>query len=595
MTDLEQWDLTDIYADDTCWEQDLNQVKELLHTISLLKGTLQDVSCLKDVLLTQSNVSLLLEKVYGYAHMRYDLDHTDAKAQAMRDKALSAYYTAAEATAFILPEITALPENHIPKALDLYPELQDYRHMLEDVARHRPFVLSQREEQLLSMAAPALSAMDTAFSMLESADLDKGTIVDEQGKTVTLTDGIFAQCRESQDRRVRADAFYSLHTAFAKMGNTIASLYAGQVRADVFYAKAKGFKSSLHQALFEDNLPESLYTGLIEAVHRFLPVHHQYLELRRKALGVDQLHLYDCYVPLVQNHTETYSYGKAKELVIEYLKPLGSQYIDDLEKLLKGGWVDVYEKKGKATGAYATGIYGVHPYMLLNFMGQLNDVFTLAHEAGHCMHTYYSDTQPFVNKEYPIFLAEIASTVNENLLLRGMLQDAKDNATKAYLINHYIDEFRGTVIRQTMFAEFEWKVHQLAEQGEPLTAEVFCKTYHDLLTLYFGPKVMIDSYMDWEWARIPHFYRAFYVFKYATGFSAASAISKKILADKEIQPYFDFLHAGGSDYPLEILKKTGVDLSQTIPVTVALQEFEQMVKEFEKLYISEVEYDSDRV
>ncbi len=588
MTDLEQWDLTDIYADDALWEQDLDRVKELLQAISELKGTLQDVSYLKDVLLIQTALSALLEKVYGYAHMRYDLDHTDSKAQAMRDKALSAYYNAAEVTAFILPEITALPKECIPMALEKYSELQEYRHMLEDIERHRPFVLSQREEQLLSMAAPALSAMDTAFSMLESADLDKGTIVNEEGETVTLTDGIFAQCRESQDRRVREEAFSSLHSAFAKMGNTIASLYAGQVRADVFYAKAKGYDSSLHQALFEDRLPSSLYSGLIETVHRFLPIHYQYLELRRKALGVEKLHLYDCYVPLVENNTETYSYTQAKNLVTKYLEPLGDQYLDDLAQLLKGGWVDVYEKKGKATGAYATGIYGVHPYMLLNFMGQMNDVFTLAHEAGHCMHTYYSDTQSFVNKEYPIFLAEIASTVNENLLLRGMLKDAKDDETKAYLINHYIDEFRGTVIRQTMFAEFEWKVHQLAEKGEPLTADVFCKIYHELLTLYFGPDVIIDSYMDWEWARIPHFYRAFYVFKYATGFSAASAISKNILENKEIKPYLDFLHAGGSDYPLEILKKAGVDLSETGPIMVALQEFEQMVKEFKSLYISEV-------
>lgn len=583
MAQLEQWNLSDIYPDDSAWETDLEAVRRMTDVLSAKKGSLCDPECLRDALLEDSRLSELLEKVYGYAHMRYDLNHGDDKAQAMRDRALTVYYAASEATAFIIPEITGLSQEIIDTALRSFSELTDYRHMLDDIRRHKPFVLSEREEQLLSMADPALSSMDTAFSMLESLDLDKGSIQDENGETITLTDGVFALCRESKDRRVRSDAFRVFHQSFAKMGNTIASLYAGQVRADVFHAKARKFDSCLQQALFSDNLPEKLYTDLIETVHSFLPAHYQYLELRRKALGVEKLHLYDCYVPLVGDiEDDSYSYDQAKQLVKQHLIPLGEHYLADLNTLLKGGWVDVYEKPGKATGAYATGVYGVHPYMLLNFMGKLNDVFTLAHEAGHCMHTYYSDTQPFVNKEYPIFLAEIASTVNENLLLRGMLQSTDDPGKQAYLINHFIDEFRGTVIRQTMFAEFELKVHTLAEQGNPLTAEVFCSIYHDLLELYFGPDVEIDPYMDWEWARIPHFYRAFYVFKYATGFSAAAAISKMILAG-ETQPYLEFLHAGGSEYPLSILQKAGVDLSDPAPVVTALQEFTQMTEQLEQL------------
>ena len=584
MQNKEQWDLTDIYADDAAWEADLENVAVLAQKVAGFCGKLTDAGCLRDALLADTALSELIEKVYGYAHMRYDLDHTDATAQAMRDKALSAYYSAGEATAFLMPEMTALPQEMLLSMAEKFPELADYAHMLSDIVRNRPHILSEREEQLLTMASPALSAMDTAFSMLESSDLDKGEITDENGEKLTLTDGTFAKCRESRDRRVRADAFRVFHESFAKMGNTIASLYAGQVRADVFKARARGFDSCLQKALFGDNLPESLYTGLIEAVHAYLPVHHQYLELRRKALGVEKLHLYDCYVPLVSDMDNvSYTYDQAKEKVQTYLTPLGKTYTADLSRLLAGGWVDVYEKPGKATGAYATGVYGVHPYMLLNFMGKLNDVFTLAHEAGHCMHTYYSDMQPYVNKDYPIFLAEIASTVNENLLLRGMLTETADPKTRAYLINHFIDELRGTVIRQTMFAEFEWKVHTLAEEGKPFTAEVFCGVYHELLIQYFGENVEIDAYMDWEWARIPHFYRAFYVFKYATGFSAAAAISKQLLETKETAPYLAFLGAGGSDYPLETLKKAGVDLSTPQPITVALDEFAEKIKELESL------------
>ncbi len=584
MQKYEQWDLTDIYADDAAWEADLAKVSELAKKVASFCGKLSDDTCLRDALLADVALAELIEKVYGYAHMRHDLDHTDAAAQAMRDKALGAYYAAGEATAFLMPEISALPSEMLLTLPTKFPELAEYAHMLEDTVRNRPHVLSEREEQLLTMASPALSAMDTAFSMLESSDLNKGEIVDEHGEKLALTDGTFAKCRESRDRRVRADAFRVFHESFASMGNTIASLYAGQVRADLFRARARGFDSCLQKALFNDNLPECLYTGLIDAVHDYLPVHHQYLELRRKALGVDKLHLYDCYVPLVSDMDDvSYTYSQAKEKVQTYLKPLGETYLQDLAKLLAGGWVDVYEKPGKATGAYATGVYGVHPYMLLNFMGKLNDVFTLAHEAGHCMHTYYSDMQPYVNKDYPIFLAEIASTVNENLLLRGMLSETNDPKTRAYLINHFIDELRGTVIRQTMFAEFEWKVHTLAEQGKPLTAEIFCGVYHDLLTQYFGENVEIDPYMDWEWARIPHFYRAFYVFKYATGFSAAAAISQQLLKTGDTAPYLAFLGAGGSDYPLETLKKAGVDLTTPQPVKAALGEFEEKIKELEML------------
>ena len=323
-------------------------------------------------------------------------------------------------------------------------------------------------------------------------------------------------------------------------------------------------------------------------MHEALPAYYRYLELRRKALGVEKLHIYDCYLPIVEAPEEEYTYEKACDMVKTYLKPLGDAYAADLNRLLAGGWVDVYETPGKTTGAYACDVYGVHPYMLLNFAGTLNDVFTVAHEAGHCLHSYYSDRQPYINRDYPIFLAEIASTVNENIVMREMMaecdmQTEEGRRRRAYLINRYLEEFKGSVFRQTMFAEFELKAHEMAEKGEPLTPESLCSLYHGLLEQYFGPAVEIDPYMDWEWARIPHFYSAFYVFKYATGFSAAAAISRRLLDGQGRDSYLAFLGAGGSDYPAETLKRAGVDMSTPEPMRIALKEFASLVDDLAAL------------
>lgn len=583
-----KWDLTDIYENGGAWEEALNSLQGMADRMSAYSGKLGEPGALKDCLLLEDELSMRLERVYMYAKMQQDLDNASPAAQSMQDKAMAALFRVQEAAAFLLPELTAMEPAKLRAAVENTPELHAHRHRIDDIIRSRDHVLSAREEQLLAMAGPALESMDAAFSMLESSDLPRGTVADEKGESVRLTDGAFARFRESRDRRVRAEAFEVMHTAFQKMGNTIAALYAGQVRADVFAARARGYQDCLDAALFADALPRSIYTGLIDEVHKALPRYYRYLELRRRLLGVEKLHIYDGYVPVVGMPEETYTYEQARDLVREHLAPLGEDYRRDLDRLLAGGWVDVYETPNKTTGAYATGIYGVHPYMLLNFVGQLGDVFTLAHEAGHCLHTYYSDTQPYVNKDYPIFLAEIASTVNENLVMQGMM-DGCDLSTpegrtrKAFLLNRFLEEFKGTVFRQTMFAEFEWKAHAMAEAGEPLTAEALCKVYHDLLALYFGPDVEIDPYMDWEWARIPHFYNAFYVFKYATGFSAAAAIARTIRETGKTEGYMAFLHAGGSDYPAETLKRAGVDMSTPAPVRAALQEFSDMADEMEKL------------
>lgn len=583
-----KWRMEDIYPDTAAWERDLAALLPMGEQIAAYAGRLGDEEALISCLLLDEKLSMLLEKVYGYARMLQDLDNASPAAQSMQEQALSLLFRLQEMTAFLLPELTALDPVRLREIAERRPELRDFRHMIDNVIRSRAHVLSAREEQLLAMAAPALESMDNAFSMLDSVDLDRGEVEDEDGSRVSLTDGLFARMRESRDRRVRADAFAALHGAFQKMGNTIAALYAGQVKADVFAARVRGYEDSLDAALFADALPRSIYTGLIGAVRAALPVYFRYLELRRRLLGVDRLHIYDCYVPVVEMPETAYTYEQAKAVVLDTLTPLGDGYIRDLKDLFSGGKVDVYETPGKTTGAYATDVYGVHPYMLLNFAGQLGDVFTLAHEAGHCLHTHYSNSQPYVNKDYPIFLAEIASTVNENILMRGLISrcDAsteEGRREKAFLINRYLEEFRGTVFRQTMFAEFELEVHRLAEAGEPLTAETLCGVYHRLLEAYFGPDVVIDAYMDWEWARIPHFYRAFYVFKYATGFSAAAAISRRILDGGEVAPYLDFLHAGGSDYPAETLKRAGVDMSTPAPVEEALREFADLVDEMERL------------
>lgn len=585
------WRLTDIYPGEDAWESALSDVQKKAEELASYQGKLaESASVLRAALLLFEELEKELERVYMYAKLNMDVDNADAKYQAMHDRALAVLFKIQESSSFLTPEMTAMDPDTLRSWVYDDPALADFRHLIDEVIRSRAHVLSTREEQLLAMAAPALESMDSAFTMLDSVDLKRGEITDEKGNRVELTDGLFGKFRDSRDRRVRADAFQAMHTAFAGMGNTIAALYAGNVRADVFGAKARRFDSCLDQALFADNLPRSVYTGLIEAVRAHLPSYYRYLELRRRRLGVEKLHIYDCYLPIVEMPDKEYTYEQAKRMVRDSLAPLGETYQRDLDRLLAGGWVDVYETRGKATGAYATGVYGVHPYMLLNFVGQLGDVFTLAHEAGHCMHTYYSDTQPYMTKDYPIFLAEIASTVNENILMRGMI-DGCDPSTeegrteKAFLMNRFLEEFKGTVFRQTMFAEFELKVHEMAERGEPLTGETLCGVYGGLLRDYFGPDVEIDDYMRWEWARIPHFYNEFYVFKYATGFSAAAAITRGLLTGgpENVEKYRAFLHAGGSDYPVETLKRAGVDMTTPTPVVAALEEFESMLAQLETL------------
>jgi len=584
------WRLEDIFRSDADWEKSLESIPRRVQEVREYQGRLAiSAGHLAEALDLEQHVSMTLMEIFSYARMRRDENNGDSNAQGMADRAMNQYFEVSTALAFIAPEVAKIPAKTLRQWVNDTPRLAPYRHILENMIRNRKHTKSFREEQLLSMAGPVSEGISTAFTMLDNVDLRFGTIRDETGQEVEMTHGRFGIFRESRSREVRKAAFETIHKAYAGMGNTLGALYAASVKSDIFFQQARGHTSTLSAALFADNLPESIYTGLLDAVHEFLPELNRYYGLRKKWQKLEALHLYDCYVPLVDVPDREYPFSQACEMVREGLRPLGEEYGKALDRLLTERWIDVYETEGKTSGAYAWGTYKTHPYMLLNYSGRLSDIFTLAHEAGHCLHSYFSDArQTFANSHYPIFLAEIASTVNENLLVRHLL-DRCDPSTRegrlqeAYLLNHYIEEFKGTVFRQAMFAEFEWDCHQHAESGQPLTPDFLCGFYSTLLSQYFGPEVVIDDFMHWEWARIPHFYNAYYVFKYATGFSAATALSRAILEQGAVAPYLEFLSAGGSEYPLDTLRRAGVDMSRPEPVRLALETFSAMVRRFEAL------------
>jgi len=587
-----QWRLEDIFPSNEAWERAFLEIAPLSERLAAFRGRLSDGAVLAECLDLETDVSGRMMELFTYARMRKDEDNSDALHQGMAERSMGEFYRVSTETSFIVPEITGLDEKLLRGWMDDVPGLAPYRHSLDDILRRRNHILSEKEEKLLSMAGPMAEGISDAFSMLDNVDLKLGSIVDENGETLELTHGRFGILRESRDRRVRADAFERMHSAYAGFGNTISSLYAASVKSDLFFAKARGHATCLESALFGDALPTGIHSSLVETVERNLPVLHRYYALRRKALKLDRLRVPDCYVPIVDTPEREYTFEQACDMVLEGLTPLGATYRADLERLMTDRWIDVFETEGKTNGAYAWGTYRSHPFMLLNYSGRVTDVFTLAHEAGHCLHSLYSNRQHYANAHYPIFLAEIASTVNENILMRHLLA-ASDVSTpegrteKAFLINHFLEEARGSIFRQTMFASFEQQVHAEAEKGAPLTSETLCGIYGGLLERYFGPDVDIDPYMKWELARIPHFYTAFYVYKYATGFSAAAAISRAVLDEgaPAVDRYLAFLGAGGSDYPAETLRRAGVDMTTPAPVEAAMAEFSALVDELEVLLV----------
>lgn len=582
-----KWKLEDIYDDNQKWEEDFKRVQALSDEISRFKGRLgagaeELLSCFK----TCDDLLSLNDKVYVYARMRRDEDNAEAVYQAMTDRA-SALATGVYASiSFIVPEVISIPEETLFGYINSNNELKVYSQYIKEILRQKKHILSEREEELLALSSEMASASHDIFTMFNNADIKFPFIKDEGGEEVEVTKGRYVKFLESRDRRVREDAFHAMYSSYKAQNNTLATTLISNVKKNKFYATARNYRSSLEMSLDADNITVNVYDNLIDTVNRNLDLLHRYTRLRKRALKLDALHMYDLYVPIVDQPEKNIDYKTALEMVEKGLQPMGNEYLGYLKKGFDSGWIDVFENEGKTSGAYSWGTYKTHPYVLLNYQGTINDVFTIAHEMGHALHSYYtSKTQPYIYSEYKIFVAEVASTVNESLLMQHLLKTTDDKGERAYLLNHYLEEFRGTVFRQVMFAEFEKIIHSKLEQGEALTSNALYSIYHDLNAKYYGSEVNIDSDIDVEWARIPHFYSSFYVYKYATGFSAATSLSRQILNEGKpaIDRYVDFLKSGGSDYPLELLKKAGVDLSTPKPVEDALAVFGEILTELESL------------
>ncbi|NLN18998.1 MAG: oligoendopeptidase F [Firmicutes bacterium] len=580
-----KWRLEDLFPSDDAWEKAFAAVEETLPKISAFKGRLgQGSEQLLAALRLRDQMEEQLLRAYAYAQLRKDEDTTDSRYQQMSSRALSLVTQAYSTLAFVNPEILAIPTETLQAFLEENAALQIYRHTLEDLIRRKPHVLSETEEELLARFTEVAQSAATIFEMINDADMKFGTVTDEEGRPIELTKGRYIRLMESRDRRVRRDAFKTLYTSYINQRNTIAATLYASVKKDCLYAQLRHYDSSLHAALDDDNIPVAVYDNLLTSVQNHLDLMHRYVSLRKRMLGVDQVHMYDLYVPLVREVDMRFSYPQAQEIVKTAMAPLGADYVGVLDTAFRSAWIDVYENAGKTSGAYSWGVYGVHPYILLNFQETLDDVFTLAHEMGHALHSYYSSRkQPFVYAGYSIFLAEIASTLNENLVAQYLLQTLEDRQQRMYIINHILEQFRTTVYRQTMFAEFERIIHARVERGEVLTADNLCSLYRELNRKYYGDEIVLDAEIDMEWARIPHFYRSFYVYQYATGYSAAMALAKQIQDEgpSAVERYLDFLSSGSSDYPLELLKAAGVDMSTPQPIDQALGVFASLLDQLE--------------
>jgi oligoendopeptidase F len=582
------WRLEDIFASDDTWEKEFQEVKALIPHVKDFEGKLgESAGSLYEALQFQDGLLERLGKLYAYSHMRYDQDTTNSFYQGLDDRMKSLYAQAASGLAFIVPEILSIDEEKLKGFLNEKEELKLYEHSLEEINLQRPHVLPAEQEALLAEASEALGAAENTFGMLNNADLEFPSIKDENGVEVEVTHGRFTTFLESADSRVRRDAFQAVYETYGKFRNTFSSTLSGNVKKDNFYARVRNYSSARAAALSDNNIPESVYDNLVSTINEHLPLLHRYVKLRKRVLGLNELHMYDLYTPLVKDVKMEISYEEAKDMILKGLAPLGEEYVGILKEGFENRWVDVHENKGKRSGAYSSGAYGTNPYVLMNWQNNINNLFTLAHEFGHSVHSYYTrKTQPYPYGNYSIFVAEVASTTNESLLNDYLLNTIEDEQKRIYLLNHYLEGFRGTVFRQTMFAEFEHLIHQKAQNNEALTAESLTNDYYELNKKYYGTEdIVVDEEIGLEWSRIPHFYYNYYVYQYATGFSAAAALSKGILTegDPAVERYIGFLKAGSSDYPIEVLKKAGVDMTSKKPVEDALKVFEEKLTELEKL------------
>ncbi|MDZ4859378.1 MAG: oligoendopeptidase F [Candidatus Hydrogenedentes bacterium] len=582
------WDLEILCKSDAAWLASFKKLEKMIAGFEKFRGKLgNSAKVLRACYDFETEFEELSERIGTYAHLKSSEDVGNSTYQGMVAQYTWLATRAGEAASFIAPEIQAIPEKKI-KAYLKDPALKDFRFSLEKLLRYRPHILSEKEERLLAMQGEVAGTASKVFGQLNDADMKFGTIKDERGRSVELTHGSLRSLLESPKRSVRKEAFHQFYKSYADHANTIAATLSSSVLQDVYYGRVRNYPSAREGSLFHDNVPVTMYDSLIKAVHANLKTVYRYLDVRKKALKLKEVRVYDTYVPIVDQGRVNIPWPKAVKTICDALEPLGGEYVRTLEAGLNGGrWADRYENKGKRSGAFSSGGYFGPPYMLMNYRSDVIDsMFTLAHEAGHSMHTYFSAKhQPFQYYGYTIFVAEVASTFNEQLLNRHLLDNAKDEKTRAFLINKEIDEIRGTLVRQTMFAEYEKVLHAIAEAGEPLTLERIREEYQKLLDLYFGPRFAMDGELSLEGLRIPHFYHAFYVYKYATGISAAIALSQRVLngGAKERDQYLNFLRSGGSKFPLDLLRDAGVDMERPEPVATAMKRFGTLVDELEEL------------
>jgi len=583
-----KWHLEDLYTSDEAWQADYDKVKGMLPMVAKYKGKLDSsgknlLACLQ----LRDEITMITGRLYPFARMHQDENTADNKYQALTGKAQSLNVEVNTVTSFIEPEIVAIPAERLAKIRKKAQGLSVYNFYFDSLMQQKQHVLSKKEEALLSRAGEVAQTPATIFNVLANAEVKFPIMKDEAGEEVQLSEGRYSNYLRSSDRRVRQDAFAGILSSYNQYRNTLAATLNGHVKQHVFFAQAHNYNSAQEAALTPNRIPIAVYDNLISTVDHNLAPLHRYVALKKKALGLDEIHMYDLYAPMVKDVDIRLSYPEALDLVRQALAPLGKEYMDNFNKGVSSHWIDVYENQGKRSGAYSWGVYGVHPFVFLNYNGQFGDASTLAHEMGHAMHSFYSAAnQPYPTSDYVIFTAETASTTNEVLLIDYMLKKTTDKKEKLYLLNQYLENIRTTLYRQTMFAEFEKIIHEKSEKGETLTADMMESIYHELNVKYFGPEMVVDKEIDIEWARIPHFYRNFYVYQYATGYSAATAFAEQLQNEGEPaqKRYIDnFLKAGGSDTPIAILKLAGVDMSTSHPIEITLAKFNELLDELEAL------------
>ena len=580
-----KWTIDEMYPNEESIEKDIQKVKELIEEVKKYKGILADSEeNLFKALNISEETSRILQNLYVYTHMKSHEDTRINKNQGNATKTDMLSTELSMATSYMVPEIIAMDSEKLENYLKT-EKLSHYKKYVDDILRLKPHTLNEREEELLAAVADLSGVPENVYDMLSFADLQFPEIEDENGEKVRVTHSNFSLFLKSKDARVRKDAFEAMYGVYGQYKNTFASTLYGGIKSEIFYAKTRKYESALQGSLFQDNVSVDVYNNLIDAVHENLDTLNDYIDLKKKFLGLDKINMYDLYVPLTESFDMEIPYEKAQKIILEALKPLGEEYLENVKKAFAEGWIDVYGNEGKQGGAYSWGSYDSKSYILMSYKDDLNSLFTLIHEMGHSMHSFYSkNNQPYLYSGYKIFVAEVASTLNELLLINYLLKNAESKEERVYLLNYYLEQFRTTVYRQTMFAEFEKICHGKVEEGEPLTAEDFNNIYYDLNKKYYGESCEVNEEIALEWARIPHFYSNFYVYKYATGFSAASALSKQILEEGEsaVSRYKEFLKSGGSEFPLDQLRKAGIDMEKKESVDEALHVFKDLVKQLEK-------------